>query len=185
MSELVTFADNELSFALRSQILSLHRGEWPDAYAGASRDRDWIQPSRFHPVHWMLVEDGIVVSYVGTPWKHLEHAGEQFKTYGLSGVVTHPGFRRQGHGRRLVDAATDFIARSDADIGLFTCAPALMSFYAASGWRPMAETPLFGGPRKAPYPSNELTMMGFFSEKGKRGRAGFESTPIFFDDDLW
>jgi hypothetical protein len=28
-------------------------------------------------------------------------------------------------------------------------------------------------------------MMGFFSEKGKRFRASFESTPVFFDDDLW
>jgi hypothetical protein len=44
---------------------------------------------------------------------------------------------------------------------------------------------LFGGPRSAPCPSDELPMMGFLSEKGKRFRASFESTPVFFDDDLW
>jgi GNAT superfamily N-acetyltransferase len=163
----------------------LHRGEWPEAYVGASQDRDWIQRPRFHPTHWVLVLDGVVVSYVGVTWKHLAHAGEVFKTYGLSEVVTHPAFRRQGHARRLVDAATEFIVRADADIGLFTSAPALGDFYAASGWLRMTGTVLFGGPRSAPYPSDELTMMGFFSENGKRSRVAFESTPNFFDDDLW
>lgn len=185
MPELITFADNQLPGALSMQILSLHRGEWSEAYAGASQDRDWIQQPRFHPTHWVLVEDEVVVSYVGVVWKDLAHAGELFKTYGLSGVVTHPAFRRQGHGRRIVDAATESIVGGDADIGLFTCAPQLSDFYSARGWIPMVGTVLFGGPRNAPYPSDELTMMGFFSEKGKRGRAEFESTPIYFDDDLW
>jgi aminoglycoside 2'-N-acetyltransferase I len=185
MPELVRYADNQLPGAFRSQILALHRGEWPEGYSGAFHGRDWIQRPWFHPTHWVLLKNGVVVSYVGVTWKYVVHADEQFKTYGLSGVVTHPAFRRQGHGRRLVDAATESIARGDADIGLFTCAPALMDFYAASGWLPLPETMLFGGPRSAPYASDELTMMGFFSEKGKRGRAKFESAPIFFDDDLW
>jgi GNAT superfamily N-acetyltransferase len=185
MPELVRYADNQLPGAFRSQILALHRGEWPEGYSGAFHGRDWIQRPRFHPTHWVLVLDRVVVSYVGVTWKHLAHAGEVFKTYGLSGVVTHPAFRRQGHARRLVDAATEFIVGADADIGLFTSAPALRDFYAASGWLPITGTVLFGGPRSALYASDELTMMGFFSEKGKRGRATFESAPIFFDDDLW
>jgi GNAT superfamily N-acetyltransferase len=185
MPELIVLADNQLPVALKMQILSLHRGEWPEAYAGASQGRDWIQRPQFHPTHWVLVGDGVVVSYVGVTWKHLAHAGELFKTYGLSGVVTHSAFRRQGHARRLVDAATESIVCGDADIGLFTCAPAHRDFYTASGWLPMMESVLFGGPRSAPYASDELTMMRFFSEKGKRGRVDFESMPIYFDDDLW
>jgi GNAT superfamily N-acetyltransferase len=185
MPQLVTFADNQLPVALSVQILSLHRGEWPENFSGAFEDRDWVQQPRFHPIHWVLIADDVVVGNVGVAWKYLVHASEPFKTYGLSGVVTHPAFRRQGHGRRLVDAATESIVGSDADIGLFTCAPALGDFYAASGWLPMPGIALFGGPRSAPYPSDELPMMGFLSEKGKRFRASFESTPVFFDDDLW
>lgn len=185
MAELVKFADDQLPADLRSQILSLHRAQWPDGYVGELQGRDWIQRSWFHPSHFALVEDGVVISYTGVVWKHLTHADEMYKTYGLSGVVTHPAFRRQGHGRRIVDAATDAIRRTDADIGLFTCAPEHQEFYAASGWLPMAGTVLFGGPRSAPYPSDERTMMGFFSEKGKRGRTAFASVPISFDDDLW
>ena len=185
MAELVSFPDEHLPGEFKRQILSMHSAEWPEGYVGEFQGRVWIQRPRFHPVHFVLVEGGAVVSYVGVVWKRLDHAGEVYKTFGLSGVVTNPASRRQGHGRRLVEIATASIERSDADIGLFTCAPELKEFYAASGWLPMAASGLFGGPRSAPYPSEELTMMRFFSEKGKRGQAKFESEPIFFDDDLW
>ena len=42
---------------------------------------------------------------------------------------------------------------------------------------------LLGGLRSAPYSSEELVMMGFVSQKGKRGRSAFASMPIYFDDD--
>jgi GNAT superfamily N-acetyltransferase len=184
-AELQTFADDELPAELKCQILCAHRIEWPGGYVGENRLRDWVQRPRFHPRHFLLVERGILVSYVGVVWKLLEHGGETYKTYGLSGVYTYPAFRREGHGRRLVDAATAFIRTSDADIGLFMCKPRNVRFYAAAGWIPMPRTALFGGPRSAPYPSGEVTLTGFFSEKGKRGRVSFETGPIFFDDDLW
>ena len=76
MPELVRYADNQLPGAFRPQILALHRGEWPEGYSGAFHGRDWIQRSWFHPTHWVLVKDGVVVSYVGVTWKHLAHAGE-------------------------------------------------------------------------------------------------------------
>ena len=185
MAQLVTFPDEELPAAIKCQVLSFHRIQWPEGYVGVNRLRDWVQHPRFHPTHFALVEDGVLISYACGVWKHLEHAGEVYKTYGLSGVLTYPAFRRQGHGRQLVDAATAYIGRGDADIGLFTCAPSLSGFYAGSGWIPMARTVLLGGPKCAPYPSEELSMMAFFSEKGNRGRTVFESLPIHFDDDLW
>jgi aminoglycoside 2'-N-acetyltransferase I len=100
-------------------------------------------------------------------------------------VLTNPAYRGRGHGRRVVAAATALIRRSDADIGLFKCPPERKNFYAAHGWIPMERVVLLGGPRSAPYPTEELVMMDFYSEKGKRGRAAFESIPIFFDDHLW
>ena len=185
MAQLLTFADDELPADLKCQILSAHRIQWPEGYVGENRLRDWIQHPRFHPVHFALVEGGVLVSYAGVVWKRLEHAGEAHKAYGLSGVYAYPAFRRQGHGRRVVDAATARIRRSNADVGLFTCAPNLTGFYAASGWAVIERAVLLGGRRDAPWPTEQRVMMGFFSEKGRRARLRFESLPISFDDELW
>lgn len=150
-----------------------------------NRLRDWIHRPEQHPAHFVLVENGVLISYAGVLWKELEHAGAVYKTYGLSGMLTYPAFVRRGYGSRVVAAATAYIRGSDADVGLFTCAPHLKDFYSASGWIPMEGAVLLDGPRSASYPSDELVMMGFFSEKGTRGRSAFASMPIYFDDDLW
>ncbi len=185
MVELLTYAGEELPPDLRCQVLSFQRIQWPEGFVGVNRLRDWIHHPEQHPTHFVLVEDGVLISYAGVLWKELEHAGAVYKTYGLSGVLTYPAFGRQGYGSRVVAAATAHIRGTDADVGLFTCAPHLKDFYAASGWIPMEGAVLLSGPRSAPYPSEELVMMGFSSEKGKRGRAAFASMPIYFDDDPW
>ncbi|MDQ3856757.1 MAG: GNAT family N-acetyltransferase [Chloroflexota bacterium] len=183
--EMFVFPDGELPASLECQVLSFQRITWPEGFSGELRLRDWIHNPAHHPMHFVLAERGVLVSYVGVLWKHLQHAGETYKTYGLSGALTYPAFRRQGNARRLVDTATSYIRQSDADIGLFTCAPALRSFYSATAWISMDSAALFGGPRSDPSLSDELTMMGFFSEKGRSGRPSFEAQPIYFDDDLW
>lgn len=185
MVELLTYVGEELPADLRCQVLSFQRIQWPDGFMGVNRLRDWIHHPEHHPTHFMLVESGVLISYAGVLWKYLEHAGEVHKTYGLSGVLTYPAFGRQGYGSRVVAAATAHIRGSDADIGLFTCAHHLKDFYSASGWIPMEDTVLLSGPRSASYPTEELVMMDFFSEKGKRGRSVFASMPVHFDDDLW
>ena len=185
MPELVTYADEALPADLKRQILAAHRSEWPGGYVGENRLRDWVQRPRFHLLHLALVERGSLIGYAGVVWKHLEHAGETYETFGLSGVYTDPAFRRQGHGRRLVDAATALIQGSDPDIGLFTCTPDLVDFYAAGGWESIESAVLLGGPQSARWPTEERVMMGFFSDKGRQGRPDLESQPISFDDDLW
>src|SRR5215207_157826 len=137
MEELLVFADDALPSELKCQVLAAHRIEWPGNYAGENRPRDWIQRPWFHPVHLVLAEGGVLIAYAGVAGKLLEHAGETYKAYGLSGVYTYSAFRRQGHGRRVVDAATARIRASDGDIGLFVCDPELADFYAASGWEPL------------------------------------------------
>ena len=185
MVELLTYGDGELPSELKCQALSFMRIEWTAGFTGQNRLRDWLNPADLHPVYMVLVEQGVLISYTGIVWKYLEHAGETYKTYGLSGVLTYPAFRRRGYGRRIVDTVTAFIRASDADICLFTCEPRRRGFYQASGWIPMDDSPLFGGPRDNPYPSDELTMMAFFSDKGLQQRASFEATPIYFDGGTW
>jgi GNAT superfamily N-acetyltransferase len=183
--KLLMYAGDELPEDLTCQVLSFQRIQWPEGFVGLNRLRKWIHHAEQHPTHFVLVENGVLISYAGVLWKYLTHAGEVQKTYGLSGVLTFPAFARQGYGRRVVAAATTHIRESDADIGLFTCAPYLKDFYSASGWTPMEGAVLLGGPSSAPYPNDELVMMGFFSGKGRRGHTAFASKPIYFDDDLW
>jgi GNAT superfamily N-acetyltransferase len=185
MVELVTYSDTAFPPDLECQVLSFQRIHWPEGYTGENRLRDWIHHPDQHPTHVALIEDGVLISYAGVLWKELEHAGETYKTYGLSGVLTYPAFRRQGHGRQVVAAATDYIRRSDADIGLFTCAPHLKSFYETSGWKAMEGATLFEGPRADSCRSDELLMMDFFSAKGESSRSAFISLPIYFNETLW
>jgi hypothetical protein len=133
----------------------------------------------------VIVEERVLVSYAGVTWKELAHAGQVYKTYGLSGMLTYPMFRGQGYGRQVVEAATAIIRASDADIGLFTCLPNLSGFYAASGWIPIEQAILRSGPKPIARPTMERVMMGFFSAKGRRARSAFAFVPIDFDDVLW
>ncbi len=185
MVELLSYTGKELPANLKCQVLSFQRIQWPEGFVEENRRRDWIHHAEQHPTHFVLVENGVLISYAGVLWKYLEHAGELHKTYGLSGVLTYPAFGRQGYGSGVVAAATAYIRGSDADVGLFTCAHHLKDFYMASKWNPMEGAVLLGGPSSAPYPNEDLVMMGFFSAKGKCGRSAFASMPIYFDDDLW
>ena len=74
MADLLTFADDELPADPKCRILCAHRIEWPGGYVGEHRLRDWVQRPRFHPRHFVLVEQGLLISYVGVVWRWLEHA---------------------------------------------------------------------------------------------------------------
>ncbi len=133
MAEQLVVPHGQLPSHLECQVLSFTRVHWWEGFSGDLRLRDWIHRPEQHPFHFVLAENRVLISYVGVIWKYLEHAGERYKTYGLSGVFTYPAFRCQGYGSRLVEEATEHIRRSDADIGLFTCDPSLRDFYGASG----------------------------------------------------
>lgn len=75
MVELLTYAGEELPADLRCQVLSFQRIQWPESFMGMNRLRDWIHQSEHHPNHFVLVEDGVLISYAGVLWKYLEHVG--------------------------------------------------------------------------------------------------------------
>lgn len=186
MSELLCYAQSDLPVEYACQVLSFLRVHWPGGFTGENRLRSWITRAEDHPVSYLLVEAGLVISHAQVVWKSLDHAGETYKAYGITGVLTFPSFRDQGYGLRVVQAATDAIARSDADVGMFFCDPGLADFYARCGWLPMPDTITWLGPRDGLVASDELLMMQFFSEKGRRGRAAFERGPVYFQTyDTW
>ena len=150
---------------------------------GENSLRNWITRPEHHPISFLLVEASLVISHAQVVWKNLEHCGEIYKTYGITGVLTFPSFRGQGYGLQVIRAATDYIYQSDADIGMFHCEPGLGDFYSQCGWLPMREAITWIGARDHPVRTDELMMMRFFTEKGLRGRGSFESKPVFFDED--
>jgi GNAT superfamily N-acetyltransferase len=185
MVELRFYLSEDLPPDLKWQILSFLRAAWPEGFEGALRLRDWIALPGDHPSHVVSIENGLLISHTEVVWRYQDHAGETYKAYGLSSVFTYPGMRGQGYGRQIVDAGTEIIRASDADIGIFHCVPSLGPFYAASGWIPMTGATSWIGPKNAPVVSDELMMMLFLSEKGRRGRPAFEREPLYFGEYTW
>lgn len=183
MPELLVAPQSQLNPQLACQILSFLRITWPEGFLGENRLRDWITREDDHPLSFSLVEYGLLIAHAQVVWKMLEHAGVLYKTYGLTGVFTYPSFRGQGYGLQVIQAATAFIVRSDADVGMFHCEPSLSTFYQKAGWLPMAGAVTLVGARANPVISEELMMMQFFSEKGQCGKETFLKVPVFFDQD--
>ncbi len=183
MPDLLIFPQAELPPEYHCQILTFLRVQWPEGFVGENRLRDWITKAEHHPISYLLVEAGLVISHAQVVWKNLDHCGVTYKTYGITGVFTFPSFQGQGYGLQVVQAATKAITQSDADIGMFHCEPGLAGFYSRCDWIPMYNATTLIGAREAPVKTDELMMMRFFSEKGIEGRSSFENMPVFFNED--
>jgi hypothetical protein len=183
MIELLVSPQSQLAPLIACQVLSFLRIQWPEGFQEENRLRYWITREEHHPVSFALVESGLLVAHAQVVWKMLEHSGMVYKTYGITGVFTYPSFRGEGHGLRVVQAATDYITHSDADIGMFHCNPPLKAFYSQAGWLPMEGAVTLIGARANPVVVNELMLMQFFTEKGRRAKEAFLRSPVFFDED--
>ena len=185
MIEELVYPSNKMPPHLKCQVLSFLRIMWPNGFVLENRLRDWISHEEDHSISMMLVEKGVLISHTQVVWKYLDHAGETYKAYGLSGVFTYPAFRGKGHGKRIVDKGTSYIEASDADIGIFHCDMSLKQFYASSGWIPIETAVTLEGPKDNPVIDDEMMMMRFFTEHGKKGRPAFEKIPLYFGEYTW
>jgi len=185
MIQELIYPSEQLPPHLKCQILSFLRMMWPMGFMGKNRLRDWISREEDHSISMMLVEEDILISHTQVVWKLLDHAGETYKVYGLSGVFTYPAFRGQGYGRQIVDKGTTYIDATDADIAMFHCDKSLKLFYENSGWIPMETAVTYVGPQDDPVISKELLMMRFLSPHGETARPAFETIPFYFGEDTW
>ena len=186
MPELLMYPRTRLPPELEWQIISFMRIESPGAFVGFDWLKYWAcEEGNDHSHHLVLVENGILISHAEIVWKHLNHAGQTYKAYGLTGAYTYPGLRRQGYATRIVKAGTGYIKRSDGDVGIFCCDPSLARFYSRCGWTPMESTRVFIEPEGDPVLVDEMTVMLFLSEKGKVGRGAFEREPVYFGYRDW
>jgi predicted acetyltransferase len=187
VDELLTYTSADLPESLKWQALSFLRVHYPGGFLNENRLRDWITKEEDHPIHIVLVEQGLLISHTNVVWKHLDHDGVTYKAYGLTGVFTFPSFRGQGYASKVVTAGTDYILRSDADIAMFYCEPSLVNFYARHSWESMDRSVSFIEDKGQPVRvDDEILMMIFLSPKGQSRRAAFEDKPIYLrSDSTW
>jgi len=174
----------ELPDHLRGQILSLIRIEWPDD-AGDYLGPEAL-PETWHPSHVVGTRGDVILSYAGVVWRQIEHAGEVFKTYGLSSVFTFPAVRRRGLGGRIVQHATSWIQQAgDGDLAVLFTAPGTVPFYERCGWRTMPATQFLIGDRAAPRVHDTVAMMLFLSAKGRLHQSAFAEARVYVGVDPW
>jgi len=175
----MSFPEAETPPVLREQAIALQDEEWPPGADSAPGHDPMLRPTSM----LLVDDDGCVVASLDVLSKPVVHAGRHYCASGLSAVVTRRDRRGLGHGRRLVLAATEAIAESDADVGLFTCDRSLQAFYASTGWEVLPGAVIVGGTPSAPFPSDgpgfdKVTMARFFSAHAQRHRDEFANSRI-------
>ena len=109
MPELFSYAHREFPAALNWQAVSFMRVEWPWIEGGILKE---TYGADLDPVHFALVDDGLLISYAAVVSTHVEHAGETYAMRGLGNVFTYPSSRRRGYSRRSTHPAASAMSRS-------------------------------------------------------------------------
>ncbi len=135
--------------------------------------------------HFMVVEQGILISQADVSERVITHRGESYTLRGIGEVMTNPNFRRAGHAQRAVAAASDYIRTTDADIGMLFTMPELESFYGSSGWVTVNTQGISFGDPDQPRFDDAYVMMLILSDKAKAQRADFQHDPIYVGHLLW
>lgn len=145
-------------------------------------------PDFWHPAYFLMVAGEGLLSTAKVVWWHVKHDNHEYKCYGLTGVFTYPAWRRRGYGKQVVQAATEHILASDADLAILWTAPEnpfLKQFYAACGWTHYQDVKLrfYEGERSSE--DDAFRMMLFVSDRVKQRRQAFDEKPIYFGPYPW
>ena len=180
MPALAVYQQLDFPAALKWQAIAFMRMEWPFIFTGDFKFITEPYPPELHPVHFVAAEDDSLISYASIIRLDLDHAGTNYGTYGLGNLFTFPPYRRQGHGRQVLELATDFIKSSDVDVAILFCDAQLEPFYATCGWEVTHSLTRIGLPND--YKAFEASrMMLFTSEKGRQGKTDFEEQPLYIE----
>ncbi len=185
MPEIYHFASNDdLPAHYSQQIRDFMRIVWVDVCGHNLIEP--VCPVEWNPHFCILAEGTALISSATVVWKRLEHAGQTYKVYGLSGVMTYPAHRQMGYGRRIVQEATDYIrVAGDADLAILWTGPNLDGFYAQHGWEhPDAITVTVGDPTD-PQPVNGHLMMMLLSDHACAHRPDFAAASLYFGPHSW
>jgi hypothetical protein len=170
--------------SLAYQIASFIRIQWLNDLKG--EDRFWtFFDSPEVVAHFTISERDILISHALVRRREIEHLGNSYVVYGVGAVMTYPAFRGEGYGRRIVDATTDFIRGSEADLGMLFTGMDLHPFYHKSGWLTLNRDGVYAGDPQQPYFDDSHTMILPTSEKGKAHRDDFERDRLYVGLFTW
>ena len=119
------------SHDLRPREIAAIRDLLDDAFAGEYAEADWS--NALGGRHFLLVEDGVVVSHAAVVERDLETGGHRIPTGYVEAVGTLPSRQGRGQGSRLMGAVEEHIDRA---FRLGALSSAGTTLYARRGWIP-------------------------------------------------
>ncbi|MBN1815491.1 MAG: GNAT family N-acetyltransferase [Anaerolineae bacterium] len=180
MPDFAIYQQSDLPTVLKWQAIAFMKVEWPFIFGGDLLFMTEPYPPDLHPVCFVASKGDSLISFASTLQLDLDHAGASYKVCGFGNLFTFPPYRCQGYGKRVLELATDFIKRSQVDVAILFCDPALEPFYAACGWEAALAPTRVGSPDE--YELLQASrMMLFVSEKGKKGEMDFETHPLYIE----
>ena len=130
-------------------MITEHAYPWPDlpreleiqalafmriAWGGDEPFRDRVHEGP-GSVHFVRAAGNILVSHVRVFRIEKDIDGRTLLIGGVSGVLTYPQFRGQGHASALLRRAAAHIDERSFDIGMLFCDREMEPFYGGLGWR--------------------------------------------------
>ena len=181
MPHLSVYAHHAFPAALNWQAVSFMRVAWPSIRLGGHRLGTETYPARYEPVHFVITERDVLISYAALMWLDLPHADTRYRGAAFGNVFTYPAFRGEGDGPRVVDAAAASLDGSAADGALLVCKPHLVRFSSNRGWDVLegARTRVGTPEASAEHPYRRL--MRFLSAQGSQGRLSLTCQPLSID----
>jgi GNAT superfamily N-acetyltransferase len=180
MPTLTIYEQKDFPSAYNWQAIAFMRCEWPSIFQGDILYLSAPYPPELEPVHFVMAEGESLLSYATLMKRNISHADQDFTIYGFGNMFTFAPYRKQGYGKKILHAATQYIQHSNVDVAILFCDKSLEDYYAAEGWRATLSPTQLGYPREK-HLYEPLRMMLFVSEKGKAARTDFEHSPLWID----
>jgi predicted acetyltransferase len=183
MASIYCFSHENCPIDIRNQIINLVKNEWPNSFK--VNEPDWpLESSSLLPTSLVLTENDNVISHALISRTKTYISSRFYTAFGLGSMVTKQQFRRNGYGRILYQAVTEYMKNEKADIGIFTCDSELLTFYSCFGWNITNSSPLIGGSIEKPFSSkqiNKITIIQLFSDNAKTEKDNILKKPIFIE----
>ena len=180
MPTLTTYEQQDFPAIYNWQAIAFMRCEWPSIFQGDILYLSAPYPPEFKPVHFVIAEGESLLSYATIMKLNIPHAGQDYSIYGFGNMLTFPPYRKQGYGRRILQAATYFIRKSAVDAAILFCDKTLETYYGSQDWI-TTPSPTYLGYSGKPVLYEPLRMMLFVSEKGRAAQQEFETSPLYID----
>jgi GNAT superfamily N-acetyltransferase len=136
MIEEQVYRHPELPAHLAQQVFDFTRIVWSDGFTEEDRLRQHLHDTP-DAVRFVRIAGDLLVSHVAVIPVSVPGRDGPVLIGGVSGVMTYPQFRGEGHATALMGRAAEHLERSAADLGMLFCSAANVPFYERLGWRPL------------------------------------------------